>query len=54
MLVGVYPKDSTPPPALSAPGILVMFFALFWTAIALYRCLPSTGARFAEMRMARE
>ncbi len=28
--------------------------ALFWAAISLYRFLPSTGARFAEVRAARE
>jgi hypothetical protein len=54
MLVGVYPKDRTPPPALSAQGVLLMSFALFWAAITLYLCLPSTGERFDEMRDARE
>jgi hypothetical protein len=54
MLKGVYPKDGTPPPVLSTPGILVLFLAFFWAAIALYLCLPSTGARFDEMRSALE
>jgi hypothetical protein len=54
VLKGVYPKDGTPPPAFSAPGLPVLCLAFFWAAIALYLCLPSTGARFDEMRSALE
>lgn len=50
MLRGVYPKDPSPPPTLSTSGLLVVFFVLFWAAIAVYLCLPSTAARFEEMR----
>jgi hypothetical protein len=54
MLGGVYPKDANPPPALSTPGLLAVFFVLFWAAIAVYLCLPSTAARFEEMGFDRE